>query len=234
MIQSRLIEERPSEHGGRLGRHVEHDERSRAYSFGGVVVAGSPRTVHHRHYGTVLDQDGLGSCTGNAVVQAINTSPLHHLHTHLLHEQEAVDLYSLATYLDPWEGEYPPNDTGSSGLAAAKAAQQKGYITSYQHAFSMEQAIAALQLGPVITGVNWYEGFDHPLQSGLVTIEGQVRGGHEFVIVGYEPGLKVTEGLVFAINSWGPHWGKQGRFFFSVETWQHLLDEDGDVTILVH
>jgi hypothetical protein len=217
--------------GKRLGRHVEHDPRSREHAFG--VTIAPFKTVHHRRYRGPFDQGDLGSCTGNAAAGAINTSPIHNPRAKLLTEQEAIDLYELATQLDDIPGQYPPDDTGSSGLAAAKAAKQKGYISTYRHAFSIEEALSALQVGPVITGVDWYEGFDHPNGDGLVTISGQVRGGHEFEVVGFEFHHVLDESLVVCENSWGAAYGMAGRFKFTVKTWRSLLDAQGDVTILL-
>jgi hypothetical protein len=228
-----IIEEQKVE-GKRLGRHVEHDEKSRAFAFGVSVTAmvDIKNTRHHR-LGGPLNQGDIGSCTGNATAGACNTVPLHHKLEHLLKEPQAVELYALATVLDGFDGTYPPDDTGSSGLAAAQAAQQKGYITSYKHAFSVEEAVAALMVSPVITGVNWYEGFDSPDQHGMVSIAGQVRGGHEFEVLGIEINGTLDASIVEAENSWGTDWGKHGRFYFTVATWRQLLNEDGDVTVLV-
>lgn len=217
----------------RLGRHVEHDPRSRDYPFTVTLAPPAFRRAHHRVYGGILNQGNLGSCTGNATAGAINTQGLHVYKSTALKEPIAVALYSRATELDNFPGKYPPDDTGSSGLAVAKAAQEKGYITKYQHAFGMTEALTALQLGPVITGVDWYEGFDHPDANGKVQIAGQVRGGHEFVIIGFEPFGTIDESLIFAQNSWGAGWGLHGRFSFTVKTWQALLDAQGDVTILL-
>lgn len=217
--------------GKRLGRHVEHDPRSRDF---GITVAGLElKTVHHRRYGPPFDQGQVGSCTGNATAGAINTNPVHLVHRPLLHEADALAIYELATQLDSIPGSYPPDDTGSSGLAAAKAAQQKGLITSYRHAFGIDDALQALMAGPVITGVNWYEGFDNPNPNGYVEIAGQVRGGHEFEVIGYQHGPTPDESLLIAENSWGTGWGMHGRFTFTVKTWAQLLAEQGDVTVLV-
>jgi hypothetical protein len=223
------IEERPG--AGRLGRHVEHDPRSREFPF--RLAAGTPtiRRVVHRHYG-VLDQGGLGSCTGNAAAGALNTVPLHRKGGRVWDEDEAVAVYERATVLDTFPGEYPPDDTGSSGLAAAKACAWLGLISGYRHAFGITDALAALMAGPVITGVNWYEAFDQPDTAGRVSVGGQVRGGHEFVVIGYEPG-RDGEGTVLAVNSWGRGWGRNGRFTFSTAMWAQLLAEDGDATILL-
>lgn len=231
-VFARVIEEHVIE-GRRLGRHVEHDPRSRAYAFSQPSLVFS--SVEHKRHGSIFDQGQLGSCTGNAMAGAKNTEPVYKSGAHTLTETGAKDLYSLATQLDGLtDGYWPPTDTGSSGLAVAKAAKQQGLIGSYKHAFNLDSALAALQLGPVITGVNWYEGFDEPDVNGLVKIAGQVRGGHEIVARGMTPsGSSDDEMLILLDNSWGSSWGVSGRFMWTVATWRQLLDEQGDVTILM-
>lgn len=227
-IEEHVVYGKDGTAGGRLGRHVEHDERSRNFA-----VAADTTTiqhVRHRRFG-VLDQGNLGSCTGNAITGVLNTLPFHVKATRLKTEDDAVRLYSKATHLDPYPGAYPPDDTGSSGLAACKAARNEGLISGYRHAFSVEAAVTALMAGPVITGVNWYEGFDNPDDQGRVEIAGQIRGGHEFEIIGLDPALSGwLDGWVVAVNSWGTGWGRNGRFRFTVMDWATLLDQDGDVT----
>jgi hypothetical protein len=210
---------------GSLGRLVEHDPASRSYQAARATTA--LKKVSWVRVGGPFDQGDLGSCTGNAVAGVMNTRPFHNATKPLLAETDAVKLYELATRLDNAPGQYPPDDTGSSGLAACKAAKRLGYITGYRHAFGIQHALEALQLGPVITGVNWYEGFDKPLPSGLVEITGQVRGGHEFEVYGYDPATD----LCWAWNSWGKSWGYRGRFCFTSKTWGQLLAERGDVTV---
>jgi hypothetical protein len=159
--------------------------------------------------------------------------PVHDSTKPVLKEADAVDLYELATHLDSYQGSYPPHDTGSSGLAVAKAAKQKGYITSYKHAFSIDAALAALQITPVITGVVWYEGFDNPDDSGLVKISGHIRGGHEFEVKGYHAENSIMDSFVICENSWGLSYSNSGIFRFTVATWQKLLEQQGDATILL-
>lgn len=208
----------------RLGRHVEHDPRSRDYP----AELGTAGTVRWRRYGAILDQGNTGSCTGNALAGALNTVPFHRS-GHIEHEPDAIKLYEAASVLDGIPGSYPPDDTGSSGLAVCKAAQRTGLITAYRHAFGIDQALAAVAVGPVITGVSWYEGFDAPDSKGHVAIGGQVRGGHEFEVVGYDARTQLVE----AVNSWGREWGAKGRFLFTASDWARLLGEQGDVTVPV-
>lgn len=209
--------------GRRLGRHVLHDPRSL-----GFVAPQAPKvaSVQHKATGLPLDQGKIGSCTANALCGALNSQPDFRGGTRRT-EDDAVSLYEQETKL---EGKpYPPNDPGGSGLEVCKAAKQLGWISSYTHAFGLQQALQALVVRPVITGVNWYSSFDAPDAQGLVAIApgAKVRGGHEVVA----DGIDADKELVWFWNSWGTRWGKGGRFCMSFATWDHLLKERGDVTV---
>jgi hypothetical protein len=223
--------ERIEEHrveGKPLGRHVHHDPRSRDYP----VQIDKAVTLHKVLWprsGKVFDQGDLGSCTGNAIAGVLNTAPEYKTGSVLQTEADAISIYSAATAIDEFPGTYPPDDTGSSGLAVCKVAKARGLIASYEHAFSLAAALQALMSGPVITGVVWYSGFDRPSATGLVKISGRIRGGHEFELNGYDPATD----LVSAINSWGSGWGLNGTFNFTSKTLGRLLAKQGDVTVPV-
>ncbi len=222
----------------RLGRHLNHDPRSLRY----LAPAGDLSTlksVRHQRMIPVLDQGDVGACTGFAAEGALGTSPLYDaLAEGALHrptgdavvdEGQALALYSTATALDDYEGEYPPEDTGSSGLAVAKAALSAGLISGYRHATSLEAALTALAEQPVIAGINWYDSFDSPNDKGIVWIPpgAQVRGGHEICV----DELLVDDQLIGFTNSWGSSWGKAGRAYMKWNVFARLLSEDGDVTV---
>jgi hypothetical protein len=211
--------------GRRLGRHVEHDPRSRNYPAPTLPVA----DVMHERHGKAFNQGALGSCTGNAMAGALMTAP-YYRSGRTLHEADAVTLYEQATRLDKVPGSYPPDDTGSTGLAVAKAAKHDGYISGYSHAFGFDHALGALTLAPVIAGINWYDSFDEPLRSGECPLSAgaSVRGGHEIELFG----LDVEQQRVWAYQSWGQTWGGlgNGTFWFSFGTIRRLLAERGDVT----
>lgn len=208
---------------GRLGRHVNHDERSRNFP---AALSGQLRTVKHRHYGPILDQGQLGSCTGNALTQALMCSPFHQAGRKLT-EETALALYSRASAIDPFPGEYPPTDTGSDGLSVCKAAVEAGLIVSYHHAFGLDQALRALVLSPVIIGISWRTGCDSPDAGGLIQWTGDVRGGHELCL----NGLDVRRRVVRGINSWGPNWAKAGQFSMTFDHLSAALADGGDVTV---
>lgn len=206
-----------------FGRVVQHDPRSRAFP----VAAGPVGTRHHYHHGPVLDQGMVGSCTGNALAQALNTGPLKVKARPVLDEAAAVRLYSAATRLDPFPGEYPPTDTGSSGLAVCKAAMDAGLLSGYRHAFSLNDALGALTAQPVIVGVDWYTGMLNPDRNGYLHPTGVVEGGHEVALVGINATLK----RVTILNSWGPEWGRRGRALLSFDDLGRLLADQGDCTV---
>jgi hypothetical protein len=213
-----------------LGRHVEHDPQSREYPvIGFLAQADQPIiSVLHKRHVPPYGQGNLGSCTGNAEAGLLMTDP-YYMAGRNLTVKDAVRLYEKATQLDQIPGKYPPDDTGSSGLAVMKAARSFGYISGYRHTFGLDAALRAISTFPVITGVGWYEGFDRPDPHGFVRISGSVRGGHEFEIVGLDTETKRLR----ACNSWGAGWGDGGFFEFSWDDFDRLLYEHGDVTVAV-
>jgi hypothetical protein len=215
----------------RLGRHIEHDPRSREFAY--VPRKALPQTnVRHNRYIPVFDQGNLGSCTGNAGLGCLGTNGYYDTVEKVVTdwtENAAVKLYSEATVVDSFPGSYPPDDTGSSGLAVAKVLKGRGWISEYRHTFSFEDALAALQERPVITGVNWYNSFFSPDSNGVIRLDASsgLAGGHEFILDEIDWDRK----LVGAQNSWGTSWGVIGRFYIPFDVYRTLLDQHGDVTV---
>ena len=232
----------------RLARHIRHDDRSRAYAFdtSGLSIV----SAKHTRRISVLDQGQLGSCTGNAGIGCLGTDPYYDVTPHALatwprdpdptvpptyrpysfDEPGAVSLYSDATRLDDYPGGYyAPDwtDTGSDGLSIAKALQAHQIISGYTHTFTLDDALKALGVTPVITGVNWYSNMFDPDADGRVYPTGTIAGGHEFVV----DEIDATGQRVWFTNSWGESWGIGGRAYLTFADWGDLLSQQGDVTI---
>lgn len=213
-----------------LGRNVCHDSRNRAYPWPLRPARALTSQLWARHI-PILDQGSTGSCTGNEETGALGTEPVYSglppAHPPL-DENLALAIYSAAEVIDG-DGPCPPNDRGSSGPSAAKAARNMGLISGYLHCFSLAGVLDALETGPVGIGCNWYDSMDSPDSSGLVIISpgAQVRGGHEFLCRGKD----VTGQLLRFDNSWGTGWGDQGSFTMGYATLERLLGEQGDATV---
>ncbi|MGY5048312.1 hypothetical protein ACWDE0_22170 [Streptomyces sp. 900105755] len=236
--------------GYRLGRHVEHDPRSLRYAHG-VLPKSAIKSVSWTRRIPILDQGNLGSCTGNAgtgvlgtdsagrtatgtvTISAAGAAASHGLFTageHTLDEDFAVKLYSLATILDGISGQYPPTDTGSTGIGVAKALKALGLASGYTHAFSIAALNSALQTGPVMIGITWYNSMFDPKNDGQIVVDPSsgVAGGHELELNAFDATTSEYE----VPNSWNETWGKDGCGYFPTAALTSLLSAQGDVTVL--
>jgi hypothetical protein len=209
-----------------LGRIQEHDPASKGFS---AALSPALKTTMWLYHGQVLDQGQIGSCTGNAAVEVLMSGPYYNVLKKIFVESDALTIYEMATHIDGIPGVYPPDDTGSSGLAVMKACKKKGWITGYNHAFGIDHALGALMVGPVITGVPWYEDMFTPDKDGFVHPGGAMAGGHEFTVLGYD----ITKDAVYCLNHWTAQWGLNGFFWIKSNDWDKLLQNGGDVTIPV-
>jgi hypothetical protein len=247
-VTVQLIEQqhRPGQH---LGRHINHDPRSLNYAHG-VLPRGAIKSVEWTRRTAILDQGNLGSCVGNAATGALGTDSAgrtastsvtitaagaaasHGLFTagsHALDEKFAVALYSLATILDSYSGQYPPTDTGSSGIGAGKALTALGLATGYTHAFSIAALNTALQTGPVLIGVPWLNSMFNPASDGRIPVDQSsgIAGGHELELSKYD----ASTGEYWINNSWSDTWGVKGSAYFTTADLTYLLSQQGDVTV---
>lgn len=225
--------------GMRLGRNMWLDARSLAHMVENSVEEMS-KPIHGKEYERVLailDQGQLGSCTGNAGTGALGTQPFFDLvgksvltspEDPAASEEFAVQLYKDATVADGYPGTYPPDDTGSSGLAICKVLKTRGTIKGYRFARSAYGFLRLLQNGPVLQGMPWYQAFFQPDKDGFIDSDPNwsssgVAGGHEIEAVGVELDTKdVFNSVITYCNSWGDGWGDAGRFRMRLRTYEKL------------
>jgi Papain family cysteine protease len=207
-----------------LGARLDgKDERSRQFQ---APLAEDIRTVMHQHYGPVLSQ-WVGSCTGHSATQNLNCRPLHVSRTGYKNDGVAMTIYEHATTIDPWPGNYPPTDTGSSVLAAAKATQHYGYISSYRWAFGYDQMLAALMQRPVVIGTVWLDNMFHANRVGFLDASGPIVGGHAYLVIGYSRVFKYFT----ILNSWGIGFGRKGKARIKADDMRRLIEDDGEAVV---
>lgn len=229
----------------RLGRQRVHDPASRGFARGAVVDTSKWATRSVRIWDPrVNPNQEVGNCTGCAKSMQFNASG-NRVTGRVLRMSDADKLYSWASRNDPWPGEWPPTDTGSSGLASAKAGQALGYGGSYRWFFGGADEIVQHLQGdrrlpdgrvvppiPVSVGTWWLYGmFDLRRRAGAPASElgwvvptGGRAGGHQYVLRGY---VEPLDALV--CRCW---WGPEFRdWLIKREHLNELVLDDGDAHV---
>lgn len=174
-----------------------------------------------------LDQGKEGACVGFGHTNKYNSSPGIHHRTN----EEAFALYKRAQReFDEWPGE---DYEGTSVRAGAKAAVAEGMVKAYAFTYDVdEMAVAILNDGPVVIGVNWRTGADHPDKPHgyyIDPLSGRVRGGHCAEIDGVRFYGRPDTDWFRLRNSWGPSWGKDGACYIHYNDMKKWIAEQGAV-----
>lgn len=169
--------------------------------------------------GKVLDQGREGACVGFGTTGEYGASPVRGTISDYL----ALQVYRRAKEIDEFEG---VDYEGTSVRAGMLVGREKGWWDGFKWAFSIDELKAALRLGPVVLGVDWYESmYDAP--KGIVTISGEKVGGHCILLTGYSPNYN-RRGPAFRLrNSWGASWGTNGNAYISQKDLSMILFEAG-------
>lgn len=212
-----------------LGRIAHFDDRSREYGIR-PLLARRPvprrRTVWALPDNFPLNQGEEGACVGFGWSAELASEPIMYATT----TEYAFKYYRWAQAEDRRMGNH--FSEGASVLAGARVARGIGMVGTYRWAFGLDDVIDTLvQKGPVVLGVNWYEGMYSTDDDGGVEISGRLVGGHCITAIGYEPEHPKFGPCVRWVNSWGPDYGVNGIGFIRVEDLGRLLREDGEACI---
>lgn len=211
------------------------DEKSRNYPVRGILKKRKRRDILWTP-GPILDQMSEGACVGFGwTAQALATPFVVNLKTlpgraPKTPQPFARYIYKQAQKIDETPGE---NYEGTSVLAGAKAMVNQRAVVSYSWAFNIEDVIDALiQKGPVVLGINWYEGM-YRAPSGVLKVSGQHVGGHCILAIGYTMSSRALGGKpsITLQNSWGMGWGNAGLAEIAVEDLAKLLQDNGEACI---
>jgi len=209
-----------------LDRLPSFDERSRGFPIRTLISASQPRS-YTWFCGTTLDQGREGACVGYGWAHERAARPVIRSVT----EADAFSLYNRAQELDEWAGE---DYDGTSVIAGAKAAEERGWLKEYRWAFGLQDLLMAISYhGPVVLGVNWWEGMRDPDIKGFIHVTGDVIGGHCLLA----RGVNVPARTVLLHQSWGPDWGKTkwgpGTCLISWDDMAALLLDQGEACVPV-
>jgi len=210
---------------GMLGRQKVHDERSRAFAGRQAVDRSTWRDKAIRIYDPSPNPNQeVGCCTG--VAKCVQFNAVGNRKTGVvLNMEDALRIYTLNTSLDPFEGTYPPDDTGSSGLASCKSAQQLGIGGVYRWRFDgADGVVQEVMAGNVVSvGTRWDYGMFNPDSKGIIRPGGETAGGHQYVIRGYD----VDRDLVM-LRCW---WGSFRDAWMKRSDLDALLRDGGDAHV---
>jgi hypothetical protein len=207
-----------------FGRRPEFDEASRNYPVRHLL---GPRRLPRTWVWAcdrVLDQGSEGACVGYSWSHELIADPVPVAD---IDNYTALAVYHRAQQLDEWPGE---NYDGTSVLAGAKAIVEAGWLLEYRWAFGLADVLETLSyLGPVILGINWYDGMMDPNSDCYLDVSGGIAGGHAILA----RGVDVDNQGVLLHNSWGQSWGCDGTAWISWGDLDRLLHEDGEACVPV-
>lgn len=213
----------------KLDRQVRFDERSRNYGIRQLIGQDVPRKTTRWQIPNnfPLNQGREGACVGFAWAHQLGVGPIFNPST----QAAAFNLYREARLIDQMEG----NDfaEGATLLAGAKAAKRSGKVTAYRWAFGLDDVIDALcSHGPVVLGINWYDGMYATEAQGRIRVNGPLVGGHAILATGYiHRHPKWSGNWIEVLNSWGRTYGNDGYGYFRDIDLGMLLDQDGEACI---
>lgn len=213
------------------------DIRDHTYAVSRTAAAVRPQKVDLRKFcSPIEDQGDIGSCTGNAIVGAleflewkagkhVDLSRLWVYYQERVIERDVRqdsgamirDGVKSCAKLGVCTEALWPYDTGKFAkkpplVAYTDAGNRK--IREYVRVVDLPSMLARLAEGfPVVFGFTVYESFesDSVARTGFVNLPGQneaMLGGHAVLAVGYDDKMQ----RVTARNSWGPKWGMAGYF----------------------
>ena len=202
-----------------FGRLEIPDKRDKKFLLSAPRSAsGLPRSKTWYNRGWHGDQGRESSCVGYGWSHWLHSSPIRQF-------LNPVGIYRLSQFLDSWDGE---NYKGTSVRAGAKVLSLLGAITEYQWTWDAKViAHHILSKGPVVIGVKWYEGMNKPNRAGLMSVDGNMMGGHCVCLIGYNS----TKEMFKVKNSYGARWGNKGFGLLTLSDLNNLLLDGGEACV---
>ena len=205
----------------------DKDERSKGFRVRSSVQEDIEiKTILH-HCDKVLDQGKEGACVGFGLAHGLISMPYGALGLNAEYAKEHI--YWPAQRADQWKGgDYPgafPKYEGTSVLAGLKVLVKLGWIKEYNAALSLREVLIGLQTRPAVCGVKVFEGMMYPDKHNFIHNTGEEIGGHCLCLLGYNDETKVLTW----INSWGLVYGDNGLIYMTLDEFDELRKDGGEV-----
>jgi hypothetical protein len=211
----------------RLGRQKVHDPRSRSFAVAKTIDRSKWHSKVITIYDPAVNPDQChGECTGTTKCMQFNAYR-NRIVGKVLTMQNAHELYTAATHNDPWPEAWPPDDTGTSGLASCIASQMLALGGEYRHIFTGADGVIDMIMADFVVSVGswWYSSMMEPNSKGFVAPTGQIVGGHQYAAHGYDIN---TDAVM--IRCW---WGRIRDMWIKRDHLNELIMDDGDANIQV-
>lgn len=218
----------------KLDRIVNFDDKSRNYPI--TALLGSTPILKNKIWKCEahLDQLNEGACVGFAWTHELNAVPF----KIKVKTTTARTIYYAAQQWDEWGG---TNYDGTSVLAGAKVVNSLGHMEEYRWAFGIDDVVKTLsEYGPLVLGINWYEGMFDTDTNGFIKPTGNLAGGHAILAKGILFRKRVgflwemlPEPVIVLHNSWGTNWGIGGDAYITASDLSTLLKQQGEACVPV-
>lgn len=205
-----------------LGRRPAPDKRD--FPLRAAVPRGTDEVPSRRSWrtGPILNQmlvecpqrhtthpacDERGFCVGAGARNFLSAEPLR-----TSGGPSMLDLYHLAQTMDEWDGE---NYAGTSVRGGMKALQRLGHIETYSRPANPTEFQTWLATkGTIIIGIDWSESMFHPDAKGFIEPGSFWLGlGHCLTVSTVDLRQGYGHDAIYGgPNSWGRHWGWNGRW----------------------
>jgi hypothetical protein len=168
--------------------------------------------------GPVRDQKTTPHCVGFSGIHWQNAEPV----LNELNDGHGHDLYYLCKEID---GD-PMGENGSYIRTLAKALKRLGRLDKYAFGGVLDARRFLLTQGPIVFGLDWYEGQFYP-KDGTIKPSGEYCGGHAILAYGADPDWCYLQ------NSWGKGWGREGHCRISWPDLEFVFGEHGEAMAAV-
>ena len=165
---------------------------------------------------TSLDQGLFQHCVGFSMAHFGINSPINTLYT----KDDAHNFYYQCKAVDG----RPGLEEGTYIRSAAKVLKNEYIISKYAFARNLQDIKWwLLNKGPIIVGTIWTVEMFTPDENHIIRIGGEVVGGHAYLLNEWR-----SDDYIGFQNSWGEHWGDNGKAYISSEHFDRLFSHQGE------